>query len=161
TPPDPRGAPRTRRRAPAPPCAGAPHGPSSRSLGPGSSFLRSTPASDDGLVAGLLSAAVRGRQLPRDAGHHDTSLVEQAGLEPQRALVVQYLLPPVAHHVLGDVHGHHVPWCLIAHALHVVHHGTVDLTVRGLDHLERNRDPAAIPFPYEGPGLCGVDVHRQ
>src|SRR5688500_50519 len=52
--------------------------------------------------------AVAGVQLPRHAGDHDPALEQQPGLEPQRGLVVQQLLPPVADHVFGDVDGDQV-----------------------------------------------------
>ena len=45
------------------------------------------------------------RQLPRHAGHHHARGEQQPALEPQRALVVQDLLPPVPDDVLGDVDG--------------------------------------------------------
>ena len=51
---------------------------------------------------------LRGRQLPRHAGHHHPGLEQQPALEPQRALVVQQVLPPVPDHVLGDEDGDHV-----------------------------------------------------
>ena len=52
--------------------------------------------------------ADRGLQLPRHAGHHDAGLVEQPALEPQRALVVQQVLQPLADDVLRDEHRDHV-----------------------------------------------------
>ena len=51
----------------------------------------------------LLLRRVGGAELPRHAGDHHAGLEQQPGLEPQRALVVQQLLPPVPDDVLGDV----------------------------------------------------------
>src|SRR5699024_11985975 len=92
-PPRPRGGPRTPRRAAVRPRGPAEFAlPSSRARAP-SSRLRSAPAADDRLAACPLCTPVRGRQLPRDTGHHDTTFVEEPGFQAQRALVVQDLLP--------------------------------------------------------------------
>ena len=49
-----------------------------------------------------------GGELPRHAGHHHARLEQQPALDPQRALVVQQVLPPLADHVLRDEDGDHV-----------------------------------------------------
>ena len=65
-------------------------------------LARAAPIRPSGRRAGA-SAALGRAQLPRHAGDHDTGREQQPALEPQRALVVQQLLPPVPDDVLGDV----------------------------------------------------------
>src|SRR5699024_3177179 len=47
-------------------------------------------------------------QLPRHRGHHHARSEQQPGLEPLSHVVVQEVLPPVAHHILRNVDGHHI-----------------------------------------------------
>ena len=49
-----------------------------------------------------LDDPARRRQLVRHARHHHTGHEQQPALQPQRALVVQQVLPPVPDDVLGD-----------------------------------------------------------
>ena len=60
-------------------------------------------------------------ELPRHARDHHARLEQQPGLEPQRRLVVQQVLPPVADDVLGDEHADDVARPVGAQLLDVVH----------------------------------------
>src|SRR5690606_22248046 len=71
----------------------------------------------------------RGTELPGHARHHDARLEQQPALEPQRALIVQHLLPPAADHVLGDEDRHHGARGVPAHPVHVVEHRLGDLAI--------------------------------
>src|SRR4051812_24516513 len=72
---------------------------------------------------------LRRRELPRDRGHHHAGGEQEAALEPQRALVVQDLLPPVAEDVLGDVDGDEVARVAGADRLDVIDDRPRDLAV--------------------------------
>src|SRR5690606_22487968 len=112
---------------------------------------------------GRLGAAlepVGGLQLPRDAGHHDARLEQQPALQPQRALVVQQLLPPVADDVLGDEHGDDVAGALAADALDVGEDRAGDLPVRRVEALQGDGQVERIPLVLEPPGLLCVHRHR-
>src|SRR5262245_24389401 len=96
--------------------------------------------------------AVRRRvQLPGDTGHHDPRLEKQPTLESQRALVVQHVLPPPTHDVLGDVDVDHVAGTAVPLLLDVIHHGPSDLPVGRLNDLERDVDIELFPFALECP----------
>ena len=82
-----------------------------------------------GRVAG--DGPVRGAELPGNAGDHHPGSEQQPGFEPQGALVVQQVLPPVADDVLGDEHGDHVARAGPADLADVVEDGPGDVAVRG------------------------------
>src|ERR1039457_144194 len=89
------------------PCPSGPAGPGAAPTGP---FITGT--SPGALITGAAGgragrADVHGRlQLVGDAGDDNAGLHQQPGLQPQGALVVQQLLPPVTQHVFGNVQGH-------------------------------------------------------
>ena len=93
-------------------------------------------------------------QLVRHARHHHAGREQQPALEPQRALVVQQLLPPVADDVLRDVapsrrRAGSADGC----CLHVVDDRPGDLAVRRVEDLQRHRDARARPTPPAAPAV--------
>ena len=102
-------------------------------------------------------------ELPGHAGHHHARLEQQPALEPQRALVVQQVLPPAADHVLGDEDGDHVarraPGAATATKSRigrVISRYGESMTVSGTGDL------APLPLRLDRPGvlLVHVDGHR-
>ena len=120
-------------------------------------------AATDGPVALGRHAAPRraGLQLPRHAGHHHAGGEEQPGPQPQRALVVQQLLPPVPDDVLGDVDRHEVARAARGGARDVVEDRPGDLAVRRVEDLQRHRDLAPLPLLLQRPRLVRVDGDRD
>ena len=99
-----------------------------------------------------LGPVARGPRTTRAAtarADHDAGLEQQPALEPQRALVVQQLLPPVTDDVLGHVDDDEVARAAAAQAAHVVEDRPGDLAVRRVEHLERHGDRAAVPLGRE------------
>src|SRR5665647_2434633 len=91
-----------------------------------------------------------GRPEPeRDAGDHDTRLEQQPCLEPQSALVVKHVLPPVAHDILGDEHGHDIAGTFTAQSGDVLDHWTGDVAERGVQHRQRNRNVTLLPLAHQ------------
>src|SRR5262245_13672053 len=93
-----------------------------------------------------LYGSAAGSQLPRHVGEQHATLEEQPGLQPQRALVVQYRLPPATHHVLGQIHHNQIPRMIAAQCGDVLHHRAGDVPVRGIQHGERHRDTPLRPL---------------
>jgi hypothetical protein len=80
---------------------------------------------------------------------HHTGLEQQPGLEPQGALVVQQLLPPMSDDVLGDDDRDHVPLVAAREVPDVLEDRASDLPVRGVEAGRPDRDgvPAVSPLP--------------
>src|SRR5205823_11413746 len=81
---------------------------------------------------------------------------QQAGLEPQRGLVVQELLPPAADDELGNDDRDDVAAPALVELLDVLEQGPGDLSVLRLQHVQRHVDLEALPLRAELGGLVGV-----
>ena len=88
-------------------------------------------------------------------------LQEKPGLQPERALVMKQLLPPVPEHVFGDEHGDNVARALPAQPAHVRHDGLGDVPVRRGDDGQRHRQVCGLPFFAEPRGLGVVHADRD
>ncbi len=108
-----------------------------------------------------LLGAAGGAELIGHARDHDAGHEQQPALEPQRGLVVQQLLPPPAHDVLGDVDRDDVAGARLAELLDVADHGSHELAVGRVDDLERDRDLQVLPLLHQRLGLGRVELHRQ
>ena len=140
-------------RRPPPAVASPRAGPQLRGL------LLAEPAAGGEPVLAVLQA--RRRQLPRDARDHHPRRVVQPGLEPQRALVVQELLPPVADDVLGHEDDDEVARAVPPHAPDVVDDRAGDLPVRGVEHPQRHGQVARLPLLLQPLRLLRVDPDRE
>src|SRR5664280_2596805 len=95
-----------------------------------------------------------GRREPEgNAGDHDPGLEQEPGPESQSALVVQQVLPPVAHDILGDEDGHDVAGAFTVQVGDVLDHGSGDISERGVKHRQRHRYIALHPVTCQPVGL--------
>ena len=100
-------------------------------------------------------------ELVRHARDHDAGHEQQSALESQRGLVVQQLLPPATHDVLGDVDRDDVARARLAELLDVAEHRSNQLAVGRVDDLERHRDLQLLPALHQLLGLGRVELDRQ
>ena len=107
-----------------------------------------SPPDVTGAVLGdlVVDPGLRRVQLPRHARDHHAGLEQQPALEPQGALVVQEVLPPVADDVLGDVDADDVARAGPADAADVVEHRPGDLPVRRIHDDQVDADAAPLPL---------------
>src|ERR1700712_4260397 len=106
-------------------------------------------------------ALVSYAELVGDVDDDDAGGEQQACFEPQRALIVQQLLPPAGEDVFGDEDQHHGVWLVAAQCFDVGDQGPDQVAVWGLEDGERDRNFALVPGVEQVAGVVGINVEGQ
>ena len=109
------------------------------------------------LLAASEDSSCQGTEVTMTPGRE-----QQPALEPQRALVVQQVLVPVADHVLGDVDADHVARAVAGAApLTYSMIGRVISRYGRVEDLQRHVDAAPLPLGLQRLGVGRVDVDAE